>query len=213
MRVYVVDGERYWSTTSVLSVVRKPYLERWRGELGNSEADRIVEEAAEIGTAIHDLCSAINNTFHATGKVDVQLYRNAPPLVMQYITWLNRTVSEVKLWESVVVSRTYRYGGRLDLVAKLIGDKTYSVIDIKTSKQVWPEYGMQLAAYQQALKEQGIVAERLLVVHLDKITNKLSVHEFDNPDRCFRAFLAALVLFDYMGYSSQEPEEVVYVKQ
>jgi predicted RecB family nuclease len=213
MRAYIVDNETYWSVTSIVSVVRKPYLEYWRGELGNEKADQIKEEAAQIGSRLHDWCLQINSAFSTNGKVDVQLYRNAPPLVTQYINWLNKAVSEVKLYESVVVSRTYRYAGRLDLVAKLAGDKTYSVIDIKTSNQVWPEYGMQLAAYQHALKEQGIIAERLLIVHLDKNTNKLSVREFDDPDRCFRAFLAALVLFDYMGYSSQKPEEVVYVNQ
>ncbi|MGB9791314.1 MAG: PD-(D/E)XK nuclease family protein [Thermacetogeniaceae bacterium] len=213
MRAYIVDNEIYWSVTSIVSVVRKPGLERWRGEIGNVAADRVAEEAAQLGSTIHDWCAKINETFNSQGRIDPQRYIHVPPVVFQYIVWLNKAVTEVKLWESVVVSRTYRYAGRLDLVAKLAGDKTYSVIDIKTSKQVWPEYGMQLAAYRQALKEQGIIADRLLVVHLDKITNRLGVHEFDNPSRCFQAFLAALTLFNYLGFDSEEPEEVVYVNQ
>ena len=44
-RHYEVDGKLYPSVTTILSIIRKPYLERWRGEIGNDDADFIMEEA------------------------------------------------------------------------------------------------------------------------------------------------------------------------
>lgn len=44
------------SVTTVLGVVGKPQLARWRGEVGNWEADRIMHEAQDRGSAIHHAC-------------------------------------------------------------------------------------------------------------------------------------------------------------
>ena len=43
----------YPSVTTKLGVVRKPFLEQWRGDLGNRECDMRVFEASQRGTRIH----------------------------------------------------------------------------------------------------------------------------------------------------------------
>src|SRR6185295_14538693 len=46
--------ESYPSVTTVLSIISKPFLATWRGNLGNEAADLYLESQAERGTAIHE---------------------------------------------------------------------------------------------------------------------------------------------------------------
>mgnify|MGYP001590927773 CR=1 FL=1 len=50
------DGsfDYYPSTTTILGVTSKPYLAKWRGDIGNREADVRINEAAERGTRLHN---------------------------------------------------------------------------------------------------------------------------------------------------------------
>lgn len=54
-RVTFVDGtSRYlWSVTTLLNASPKPYLARWRGQIGNDEADKIMHTAMDRGSRIH----------------------------------------------------------------------------------------------------------------------------------------------------------------
>jgi len=55
--IYEVDGkettEYIPSVTTKLGVIAKPFLARWRGDVGNREADMRVFESQERGTRIH----------------------------------------------------------------------------------------------------------------------------------------------------------------
>ena len=55
------DGteEFFPSVTTILQVSPKPFLNRWRGDLGNEEADRIKNEGAERGSNIHFACDIL----------------------------------------------------------------------------------------------------------------------------------------------------------
>lgn len=191
-RFYDIDGKLYPSVTTALGVIRKPFLEVWRGKLGNDEADRVMHEAADLGSAVHDYCHMIN-TGQAVDPADE--YRE---MVMAYQSWLSATVKEIVLAEQVVYSHKYQYAGRLDLLAVLKGDKYPTVIDIKTSKGIYPDMALQLAAYQQALAEMGIKANRRLILHIDKIEKgKSKTKEYRDHARDFTVFLYALELYRY----------------
>lgn len=58
-RVTTPSGEVRFipSVTTKLGIVDKPNLARWRGQIGNREADTIMHEAAERGTRIHWACA------------------------------------------------------------------------------------------------------------------------------------------------------------
>ena len=58
-RHYEIDGKLYPSVTTILSIIRKPYLERWRGEIGNEDADFIMEEAGGLGSEVHRIADNI----------------------------------------------------------------------------------------------------------------------------------------------------------
>lgn len=198
-RYYRINGKLYTSVTTALSVVRKEGLERWRGEVGNEEADRIRDEAAEAGSTIHDRCALI-----AQGNAEPD-----SPATECFASWLREAVAQVIHVEKVVWSEAHRYAGRSDLVAWLKGDRLPSVIDIKTGR-VWPEHGLQLAAYQRAYAEHGIKVERRLVIQLDRDGSGYTVREFRDP-RDFHMFLYALALYNYF-HEGEEGGEIVEVR-
>ena len=53
-------------------------------------------------------------------------------------------------WDVPVFSEKYGYAGTIDYVCTIDG-KTY-IVDFKTSKQVWPEYELQVSAYKKPIE-------------------------------------------------------------
>lgn len=163
------------SVTSILSIKSKPGLDAWKLEQailsaltlprGTEEtedafAKRVAVDmenqaakAAEWGTKIHAECEEMH-------RMGIMIRRDDTfPFVEEYEQWFNENVLRVINVETTVVNPLVGYAGRLDLVAKL-KDGTSAVIDLKTQKVkkepvFYREWGMQLAAYQQALYEQG----------------------------------------------------------
>lgn len=195
-RYYKVDGKRFPSVTTALSIIRKPQLEVWRGDHGNAEADRLMYEAAELGSLVHDLCHVIN-----TGQDLDAVPEGLSGIIQAYRDWLKAAVKEIVRAEDILVSRRYEYAGRCDLIAIMKGDRTHpSIIDIKTSKIIYPDTALQLAGYQQAATEMELRPNRRLILQLDKITyGKFKVVEYRDHQEDLRMFLYALELWRYFN--------------
>lgn len=210
MRYYRIEDKLLPSVTTVLGVIRRPYLERWRGELGNVEADRVLNEAGTLGTNIHDICQAINlrQPWEAPDKATEAMAR-------AYEAWYNQTVKTVIAVEKVVVSTKYGYAGRLDFLAKLKGDRLPTLIDIKTTKRVYRDIPLQLAAYMYGLEELGRPVARRLVVHISKEEpGKLHTYEYTEHKDHFLKFLYALELWRYFfGDHLPKGDEIVTVRK
>lgn len=60
-KIFNPDGNEdfFPSVTTILQVSPKPFLYRWRGDLGNEEADRVKEEGANRGGNIHFACDVL----------------------------------------------------------------------------------------------------------------------------------------------------------
>ena len=193
-RYYNINGNLYPSVTTALSIIRKPFLERWRGELGNEEADRVRDEAGDLGSEVHNCCQAIDEGH--------QYYCNSEMVEKIVETYKQWTFAMVKTWvevEKVVHCDHYQYAGRLDRVAVLKGDKKPTVIDLKTSPVASKDMGLQLAAYQHCLEDMGITPIRRIIIRLDKKNpgKKATVHEFSDYQKDFRLFLYALEIYKH----------------
>lgn len=194
MRFYAVDGKQYPSVTTVLSILRKPMLEQWRGRLGNEEADRTMNEAADLGREVHKILELIDLGKSITVKPELL------PMVQGYLAWKERAVQEIVSVERFVCSRRYQYAGTTDRLAVLKGDRLPAVIDLKTSKSIYPDHGLQLSGYKGALTEEGVQTGRRLVVLVDKIERgKVKVKEFKDHDKEFRLFLYSLELWRHFN--------------
>ena len=211
-RYYDVDGVICESVTTVLNVIRKPGLEFWRGKHGNDMADNILHEAGDLGSYVHDLCEMVSR-----GEPWEERSPNADIwcMVNAYAEWLSANVRDVVSVEKVVANEVYRYAGRLDIEARLRGDRSNTVIDIKTGKTVYPDTALQLSAYVEALAREGKKPKRRLVIHLDKNNpGKLTPKEYpaENHDRDYRMFLYALELYRYFN-SGVKPDEIIKIRR
>lgn len=213
---YDIDGERYPRVTAVCAIVANNGLAYWRGRVGNAEADRVSRTATDLGTRAHKAieqyvkrrtCSCIEHCdnhpcvgFLASMRTDIL------PIVKAYIAWHDEHVRVIVGSEKLSVSRFHKFAGTVDLIAILDDDRQPTVVDIKTSNNVSETWGLQLAAYQIALDEEGIECSRRVIVQLpSREPGVCYMHELPNHDQDQRAFINALKL--YRWKESQKPPE------
>lgn len=143
---YEIDGIWYPRVTAILSIKAKPALYRYyAGMPSYKAADDAKEKSAQEGTLVHEAIEAI-----LRGNEPVQ---NAftRPAIEAFAEFSRNTNMKPLMVEERLVSRTHRYAGTVDIVAEI--DGVVGVLDIKTSKAVYRDYGLQTAAYMAALHE------------------------------------------------------------
>lgn len=209
--VHPVTGEIVPSVTTVLKVLHKPALDGWAAKVAAQytndnwdelseleERDRINKirnapkeeagKAAQLGTLIHEICEKF-----ATGKA-AEIPKVADPFVNQFLNFLTDVKPVFVENEVTVWSRKYGYAGTADAIAMI--DEVMTVIDWKTGRGVYPEYGLQLAALSHAefiIRPDGTEEEfpdwgRNAIVHLRPRSWKFI--PLRETEECFAAFLA-----------------------
>ena len=128
---YAIDN---WDTLADL-----PISERM--EMIRRSPDATKNAAALRGTKLHDAAQ----TLIETGKADVE--PEQVPLVESYARFLSDWDVRPEFVESSVYSVTHGYAGTLDLIARLSDGRLW-LLDIKTSKGVFGDMALQLAAYR-----------------------------------------------------------------
>jgi hypothetical protein len=97
------------------------------------------DKAADVGTRVHALAESV-----ARG-VPVELTEEERPFLAAYQAFLAEWQPRYLAAEEMVVSLTHGYGGTFDAIVEMAGDVW--MLDTKTSKGVYPETSLQLAAY------------------------------------------------------------------
>jgi hypothetical protein len=105
--------------------------------------DATKNAAALRGTKLHDAAERLI----AEGTVDVE--PDQVPLVENYARFLSEWDVQAEYVESAVYNVTQGYAGTLDLIARLADGRRW-LLDIKTSKGVYGDMALQLAAYRYA---------------------------------------------------------------
>jgi ATP-dependent exoDNAse (exonuclease V) beta subunit len=151
---------KYPSVTTVLKVIEKPYLEAWRRRVGAGEADRVLRNAQVFGTTVHKIAHAIADAEPVNVSPQLQPFADAIE------GFLEQHVDEVIHAERELVSEKHRFGGTLDLYARM-KDGSHAVIDWKTNKGgLTREHGLQTAGYALLAQAQELPVNRRLVVRL-----------------------------------------------
>lgn len=85
-------------------------------------------------------------------KVPQKMWKSATNMVNGVMEFLQSEEPEIIWSEATVYSRAHRYAGTADMIARMrVGDEVVPVvIDIKTSKSIYDEVALQLAAYANA---------------------------------------------------------------
>lgn len=170
-RFYVdpTTREKLPSVTTILGMIPKPFLQQWAAKVVAEYAvqhmpelfplaikdpkaavdvikaapRRYTQERANLGTAAHDLFERMCRG-EKLGRVDPELhmYRDA------FARWLDR-------WQPTIVGQEYTvweshdgYAGSADALVEIDGERI--ILDVKTSKDVYPDTALQLAAYRFA---------------------------------------------------------------
>lgn len=165
-RSYSWGDESFYSVTSQLSALGKPWLGAWAAKMVAEYAVEYREEwttlpkagairllkgapwekrdaAGNLGTAVHDAIEAA-----VLGQSRPEYPENVAPRMAHFDRFVEDFRPKWLASEAAVFSRKYRYAGTLDAIVE-IGDETL-LLDVKTSKDVYPEYALQLAAYRHA---------------------------------------------------------------
>jgi hypothetical protein len=100
------------------------------------------DTAADIGTRVHALAEQINRGLEPAVSTDEE------PFIDAYRRFLIAFRPRFLAVEAMVVSLRHQYGGTLDAVC-VIEDDVW-LVDLKTGVGLYPETGLQLAAYGAA---------------------------------------------------------------
>ncbi len=110
----------------------------------------VLRAAADFGTAVHLACELDD-----LGDLDESAL---DPALVPYLTaWRKFSADYEVQWELIekqVHHKTMGYAGTLDRQGRVKGLAT--VLDIKSSAQLYPSVGPQLAAYQQASERPSV---------------------------------------------------------
>jgi hypothetical protein len=136
--------------TAEAAVDHRAELESWV-DLGGRDgavglltraATQITEKAATTGSDIHALAESI------TLGHDVTVTEEQAPFVDAYRAWKADFEPRFLAAEEMVCSLEHGYAGTLDAIVEIAGETW--LLDYKTSKGVYPETALQLAAYGAA---------------------------------------------------------------
>jgi hypothetical protein len=206
------------SVTTIIGVAAKPGLDTWKQQqvllsaltLPRQESEpekdwleRVMMDskqtgrvAAERGTAIHAI---IQSFFEGA------LIPEAMPMCRPVEEAIKAHFGELLLLPELSFAHPLGYGGKADLIAKSRHNFDGVCMDIKTKEtediskvDIWPEHGMQLAAYRQGFKMPKARCANVFVGY--KMVNgnpaftgvKVIEHEPDDLDRSWLMFTKLL---------------------
>lgn len=207
-----------WVKREALAVVRAGLLHLMGGKASkrivvNSDfIDKLIEEAkanpdkqkddaATLGTKAHAYFEAVI-TGKPLGPIDNDILKP----VAGFAAWWKSSGIEILLGDTKVASLKYQYGGSLDALGYDIKNATLVLIDFKTSKNIFAEYALQVAAYANAFEETyGIPVKRAIIARFAKdgafnAGPGYEIAEIRNIEESFAAFLAAKELQERMKF-------------
>ncbi len=164
--VHPDSGESVPGVTSILGQLPKPFLQGWAAkmaaefavehqaawstlddraaiELIKGASRRYTSERADVGSDAHDAFEKIGNG-DDPGPIRIEV----DPYVQQFRKFLDDWQPRFMGQELTVWSEKHRYAGSTD--AFMFINDTPIVVDYKTSKSVYEETALQLAAYRYA---------------------------------------------------------------
>tara|TARA_Y100001972_G_C7545263_1_gene274228 strand:- start:110 stop:781 length:672 start_codon:yes stop_codon:yes gene_type:complete len=144
-RYVTLDGNSYPSVTTVLGIMNEDKIRAWKERVGEEKANKIGLQAANRGTAVHNIIEKyINNEDTSDFMPHVQQsLQNLKPIIDKYVTKVFAT-------ECPLYSDYLKLAGTCDAIVEWQGVPT--IVDWKTSKRPKKKtdiknYFCQLAAY------------------------------------------------------------------
>lgn len=196
------DDYPYLSSSSVVAIAKSyRYKDMPRDPKGKAR----LQQAADKGTDIHSVLEEYNRNMlflphegRAAFAIDEKLKARYNQILLNYIDLvklisLNEGEVRVIEIERPCINPIFKYAGRFDLLVTVGGE--YEIWDYKTSRSIHEEDGWQLVSYMEALKLEGIPVKRVRIIHIDKITSKITDLKYQHHGYMFNKFLSCIEIF------------------
>lgn len=156
--------------------------------------EKILSSASARGTAVHALCAGI-----AKGAwiPDSMIQEDILGYVNSFKKWSEAQVAEFIIVEKRYAHETLEYTGQLDLVVKGLDNELY-LVDLKTSSRPQKTYPLQMAAYDNLLKNNQITVKGAMLVYLNRNGEFPEIHFLEDMEEEFHVFLSALDCWNYL---------------
>lgn len=200
-KYYYEENVQYDRVTKILNSYPKPALYNWYASKGLKECRRIMKEAREFGTQVHKFIHAnLNGDLQASQPKQDEVRMLCT--MQEFMKWKNKHSPEPKRLEYSVINKVDMYGGTIDFVGNI--DGVMSIADWKSSKDIYDDYPLQLAAYLRAYKlmhpDENIEEGRIVVFRCDEEGNcktKSATYSAVQLDKLFQVFLGVKRIHDY----------------
>lgn len=208
---YRVDGKIVPGATTVINLYgeNKGALMGWMRKecLAGRDPYKVRDHAADIGTVAHALVEEHiqtelgNPTYKALDKLEYspKTLEVAMIAFKAFCDW-EQTV-DIKYIEAELqlASSEHGYGGTIDIVAMLNDELT--IIDLKTSKGVYPDHKIQIGAYRNLYIENKCEFPNAFILQLSKEDGLPHPYPISNQvaDNAFEMFKHLLGLYYLKG--------------
>lgn len=105
--------------------------------------DRIKDKAANLGSEVHKFVEAVN-----LGKPVPAFPLPVKARMASFQKFMDDFAPRIEAAEVKVYNRDHGYAGTADMILEI--DGRLAVVDLKTSRSIWPESALQVAAYSRA---------------------------------------------------------------
>ena len=186
------EGVDLPSITTVLSILSRESIAKWRARVGAEEANRISHRASTRGTAVHAIVEKYidNDENFKDGYT--------PDIISSFLDLkpiLDDRIGRVYAQEAPLYSNHLGVAGRVDCVAEFDGHR--SIIDFKTSLKPkrldWiKNYFMQEAAYAIMWEERTgqPITQLVTIISVDNHEPQIFLEHRDNWVRPLRETIA-----------------------
>ncbi len=198
-RFYEKDGNKYPSVTTICGIYPKSeYF--WRWKFTNPDAQKIFKEAGVYGSKVHETIEHYINSY--THDMEPENYNfdytvlteKEKKSIQMFIDWFKKINDENEVevisCETMVINHEHKYAGTVDLILKI--NKQLWIVDVKTSKAIWPSHRLQLSAYRHAMINTDDY--KLGIIHINHNQSKYGFKEIDD---IFDVFLSVKRIFEY----------------
>jgi hypothetical protein len=218
--LYRLDGQRVPSVTTIINGgLPKPALVGWAARtVAEAVAGHpsTVDAVRDLGrdALVAALVALPDQAKRAAGARGTDIHRFAdlvvhgepvePPAdiveaVAGYAAWLDLSGFRADLTERTIANRACRYAGRFDLLGVMAGERW--LVDVKTSRAVYGDTGLQVAAYARAefyVDEDDVEVpmppvDRIGVLHVQPDVTEL--FDLGDIDKSFEEFRAAQTIY------------------
>lgn len=152
--------------------------------------DEDLKLAQYRGTEVHSACHAYMTNMWYPLDQEFEGY------LKSFTLWYDLMVEEFIFGEERIIDYTLGFSGKPDLVVKLMGDKVFSLWDIKTSAAMMRNYEIQVAGYKHLVQNiKGISIKRWGGLQLFKDGKIGRIVEYGDFLHLFNVLMALLTIY------------------